>query len=128
MNLDYELLQFFVYKKIVKRKDVDEIMEACKRLNMPVEKYLAAKEYCNEVSALYAMSEFFCIPAVELDMLDIDKELFDKFSFDFMKKHKVVPVCRGQTAGHVCHLRRVVGVYVSAGLRNGASRANRQVC
>lgn len=94
MNLDYELLQFFVYKKIVKRKDVDEIMEACKRLNMPVEKYLVAKEYCNEVSALYAMSEFFCIPAVELDMLDIDKELFDKFSFDFMKKHKVVPVCR----------------------------------
>lgn len=69
-------------------------MEACKRLNMPVEKYLVAKEYCNEVSALYAMSEFFCIPAVELDMLDIDKELFDKFSFDFMKKHKVVPVCR----------------------------------
>lgn len=93
MNLDYELLQFFVLKKIVKRKDVDEIAEACKRLNMPVEKYLIAKEYCTEVSALYAMAEFFCMPAVELDMLDIDKELFDKFSFDFMKKHKVVPVC-----------------------------------
>ncbi len=93
MNLDYELLQFFVLKKIVKCKDVDEIAEACKRLNMPVEKYLIAKEYCTEVSALYAMAEFFCMPAVELDMLDIDKELFDKFSFDFMKKHKVVPVC-----------------------------------
>ena len=38
MNLDYELLQFFVLKKIVKRKDVDEIAKACKRLNMPVEK------------------------------------------------------------------------------------------
>lgn len=94
MNLDYELLQFFVLKKIVRRKDVDEILQACTRLNMPVEKYLIAKEYCTEVSALYAMSEFFCMPAVELDMLDIDKELFDQFSFDFMKKHKVVPVCR----------------------------------
>ena len=74
MNLDYELLQFFILKKIVKRKDVDEIAEACKRLNMPVEKYLIAKEYCTEVSALYAMAEFFCMPAVELDMLDIDQE------------------------------------------------------
>ena len=62
MNLDYELLQFFVYKKIVKRKDVDEIMEACKRLNMPVEKYLVAKEYCNEVSALYACRNFSAFP------------------------------------------------------------------
>lgn len=93
MNINYELLLFFVYKKIIKRKDVDTIMEACDRLNLPVEQYLIAKEYCTEVTALESMAEFFCMPCVEFDMLDIDKELFNKFSFDFMKKHKVVPVC-----------------------------------
>ena len=96
MDLNYELLLFFVYRKIIKRKDVEPIAEACKKLQLPVETYLIAKEYCTEVTALEAMADFFCMPCSELDMLDIDEDLFNQFGFEFMKKHKVVPICRNK--------------------------------
>ena len=46
-----------------------------------------------EVSELEARAAYYCMPSVELDMLDIDDHLFEKFTYDFMKKHKIIPVC-----------------------------------
>ena len=92
MNTNYELLQFYIYKKLVKRKDAEEILRECKRLNVSVREYLLAREYITETTELDALAEYYCMPSVEIDMLDIDKSLFDLFSFDFMKKHKIVPV------------------------------------
>lgn len=92
MNNNYELLQFYIYKKLIKRKDADFILDECKRLNTSVREYLIAKEYVTETTELEALADYYCMPYVEIDMLDIDKSLFDLFSFDFMKKHKIVPV------------------------------------
>lgn len=92
MNANYELLQFYVYKKIIKKKDADEILAECEKLGTSVRDYLLAKEYTTETAELEALAEYYCMPCVELDMLDIDKTLFDKFSFDLMKINKVVPV------------------------------------
>jgi len=92
MNTNYELLQFYIYKKLIKKKDADEILEECARLNMPVRDYLIAKEYITETTELEALAEYYCMPYVEIDMLDIDKSLFDLFTFDFLKKHKIIPV------------------------------------
>lgn len=92
MNTNYELLQFYIYKKLIRKKDADEILEECKRLNTGVRDYLLAKEYITEATELEALAEYYCMPYVEIDMLDIDKSLFDLFTFDFMKKHKIVPV------------------------------------
>ena len=92
MNINHELLQFYVYKKLVKRKDSPEILEECERLNIGVRDYLLAKEVVTETTELEALAEYYCMPCVEIDMLDIDKTLFDLFTFDFMKKHKIIPV------------------------------------
>ena len=32
------------------------------------------------------------MPSVEIDMLNIDKSLFNSFSFELMKKHKIIPI------------------------------------
>ena len=48
MNLNFELLQFFAYKKVIKRRQINEILSECERLKMPAEKYLIAKDYCTE--------------------------------------------------------------------------------
>lgn len=32
MNINYELLQFYVYKKIIKKKDVDDILAECEQI------------------------------------------------------------------------------------------------
>lgn len=106
MNLDYQILQFFVLKRIISQKDVEKILAAANRANMTAERYLIAKEYCTEEKALYAMAEYFCMPAVELDMLDIDRSLVDLFSFDLMKKHKFIPVCRDSRGTLLCAVSR----------------------
>ncbi len=92
MNINHELLQFYIYKKLVKRKDAPEILSECDRLNVSVRDYLLAKEVITENTELEARAEYYCMPYVEIDMLDIDRGLFELFTFDFMKKHKVIPV------------------------------------
>ncbi len=93
MNINEELLQFFVYRKLIKRKDVDHILEDSRRLHTAARDYLLLKEVTTETSELEALADYYCLPCVEVDMLDIDKELFDSFSFSLMKKHKFLPVC-----------------------------------
>ena len=75
MNLNFEILQYFVMKKIVKRKDFDFILSEIERLNMPVETYLTIKEMCTETQAYEVLADCYNIPFVEVDMLDFDEEL-----------------------------------------------------
>ena len=92
MNINKELLQFYTYKKIIKKKQQDKILQDCERLNVSVREYMLAKEYVNATQELPVLSEFYCMPHVEIDMLQIDKSLFDLFSFEFMKRNKMIPV------------------------------------
>ena len=81
MDINKELLQFYVYKKTIKKKQSEKILEDCKRLNVSVREYMLAKEYTTDVRELPVLGDFYCMPYVEIDMLDIDKSLFDMFSF-----------------------------------------------
>ena len=92
MNINYELLQFYIYKKLVKHKDAEHILSECKRLNVGVRDYLLAKEAVTDTQELEALGEYYCMPYVEIDMLDIDRQLFDMFTFEFMKKHKKLQI------------------------------------
>lgn len=99
MTLDFELLQFFAYKKIIKRKEINGILAECQRLNVPAEKYLIAENRCTEITALAAMGEFFCLPYIELDMLEVDEELLENFNLPFLRRQKFVPVFIDERTG-----------------------------
>lgn len=92
MNINRELLQFYVYKKIIKKKEADKILEECERLEVPIREYMLAKEFLTDAMELPVLGEYYCMPYVEIDMLDIDRELFELFTFEFMKRYKVIPV------------------------------------
>ena len=92
MNISYELLQYYQYKKVIKKKDAEDILAESGKLNTSVRDYMHVKEYTTEVSELEALSEYYNMPCVEVDMLEIEKELFNKLSFEYMKKNKVIPV------------------------------------
>ena len=92
MNINRDLLQFYIYKKIIKKKQGNKILEDCERLKVSVRDYMLTKEYTTEVKELPVLGGYYCLPYVEIDMLDIDKSLFDLFSFEFMKRYKVIPV------------------------------------
>ena len=92
MNTNYELLQFYVHKKLVRRKDAKDILEECQQLGVNIRDFLLAKEIITEASELEARAAYYSMPCIEVDMLDIDKDLFEQFSFDLMKKHKIIPI------------------------------------
>ncbi|MCD8040263.1 MAG: GspE/PulE family protein [Clostridia bacterium] len=94
MDINYEILQFYAYKKIIKRKQVKYIYDDCIRLDMAAEDYMLAKGYCTQVTALAALGEFFCMPYCEMGMLEPDKSLLGGVSYVFMRKHKIVPVSK----------------------------------
>lgn len=92
MNLNFEILQFFVYKHVVRKKDFKSILDECERLKMPVERYLLAQNMCTEITALDALGEFFEMPYIQMDMLEVDKELLERFDLSFLRAKKIVPV------------------------------------
>lgn len=92
MNINHELLQFYVYKKLIKRQDVDTVLAESEKLNVGVTDYLHAKEITTQTMDLEALAEYYCMSYIEVDMLDIDKEVFDLFSFDYMKKNSFLPI------------------------------------
>lgn len=92
MNINEDLLQFYVYKKLIKKKDVEQILDDSSRLHTSARDYLLLKEITTETTELEALADYHCLPYVELDMLDINKELLDCFSFSLINKHKFIPV------------------------------------
>jgi type IV pilus assembly protein PilB len=92
MNINRELLQFYIYKKVIKKRQAEKILDESERLGVSVRNYMIAKEYATEATETAVLSEFYCIPHVELELLDVDRSLFDLFTFEFIKRYKIVPV------------------------------------
>jgi hypothetical protein len=92
MNINKDLLQFYIYKKVVKKKEAAKILEDCERLKVSVRDYMLTKEYTTEAKELPVLGGYYSMPYVEIDMLEIDKSLFDLFTFEFMKRYKIIPV------------------------------------
>ena len=92
MNINYEALQFFILKKVIKRKDAKAVLDECERLNMSAEQYLVAKDIALPNQAMAAMGELYNLPNIELDMLEINRSLVDKFGLAFLRRHKIIPV------------------------------------
>ena len=92
MNINEEILKYYVYKKIIKKKQLASALEDCNRLNMTVEKYIQVKNYATETQALPALAEFYNMASAEIDMFDIDETLADRFNLAFLKKIKAVPL------------------------------------
>lgn len=92
MNIERELLQLYTRKKLVNKRQAENILDDCGRIGASVREYMLANEYVTEVTELCALGAYYCLPYVEIDMLEIDKSLFDLFTFEFMKRYKVIPV------------------------------------
>lgn len=92
MDIDYEILQFFLYKKIIKKKEMDTIYAECKKQNIPADRYLVSHNICSEVGALDALGEYYAMPYVEMDMLEVDKDLLKIFNLQLLRKNKLVPI------------------------------------
>jgi len=92
LNINNELINYYIYKKVIGRDIRSSALEDCARMNMPLEKYLYVKNYCSEVEALPALGEFYNLAYAEMDMFDVADDIADKYSLAFLKKIKMVPL------------------------------------
>ena len=75
MNLNYELLQLYVNKKLVKRKDFEVFLEDAQRLEIGIRDYLMTKEIITENTELEALAEYYCMQILFLADLRRDEAL-----------------------------------------------------
>lgn len=121
MNINKELLQVYVNKNLLDQKAVPEVLAECERMNIGVRDYLLAKEAVTETAELPVLASYYCMPHIEVDMLEFDKSLFELFTFDFMKKHKIIPVSYDENGVLVvatakpldCHTKSAISVQLS---------------
>lgn len=92
MDLNFEIIQYFVYKKILKSNQKMKVLEDIKRLKIPVEKYMIVNNYCDEIKATEALAEFYNMPFAEMDMFEPDDKLVDTFTLPLLRRHKFAPV------------------------------------
>ena len=116
MNVNKALLDCYVRKKLIKKRNVRAILEECKRLNVGVREYLFSREIITETAELSALGDYYAIPATEIDMFDVDRELFDRLTYNFMKKHKVVPIKRNSDGVYIFAIGRVLDCHTVASL------------
>ena len=92
MNIDRELLKIYVDKNIITDKTAKEVLEESASLGISVRECIRRKEYASEEDELCVLGEYYAMPYIEIDMLDIDRSLFELFTLEFMRRYRVVPV------------------------------------
>lgn len=93
MNITQQLLQCYIAENIIDESDVHKIREEAQHQGICVSEYILQKEYTTSVGQLPVLGSFYSLPYIQIDMLDIDKGVQEMFTFEFMKRHKIVPVC-----------------------------------
>lgn len=93
MDIDYEILQFYAYKKIIRSGQIKQIYEDCKRARQPIERFMEESGYCTQEQSLAALGEFYCMPYCEMGMLEVDRSLLERCTLARMRKDAFVPIC-----------------------------------
>lgn len=92
MNIQSDLLQFYIQNKVLPKRQAESVLQGAQQANMSIRQYLYEKDYANEVEELAALGEYYRMPYAEVDMLEIEKPLLEYFSYEFMLKNKALPV------------------------------------
>ncbi|MBQ4535706.1 MAG: type II/IV secretion system protein [Clostridia bacterium] len=92
MNLDREFLKHLEFRKIIKPSEVEKLLEEKQAKNIPLDELLVNKKIIQQTELNAVIAEFFGMPYAEIEMLDIDKKLFEKFTIPYIKKNKIVPI------------------------------------
>ena len=96
MNVNFELLQLYIRKNLIKQGDADAILRECESSGLSLRDHLLAKGIVDERGELIVLAEYYGMAYCDMDMLEIDRELVGLYSYGLMKKHRFVPVSYGE--------------------------------
>ncbi len=114
MDINYEIMQYFIHKKIIGDEQAKIVFDECARLHMSVETYMISEGYCSEAEALSVLGEYTGIPYCEMDMLEVDREVLKKFPLAFLRKHQFVPVTIDKNGFMLVAIARPLDFYTTS--------------
>ena len=92
MNLNTELARLYLERGIIDEHEMLSVVERSNELGISVDKYMIETKKYSEEEVYSALSEFYCMPYVQMEMLTPDPEIVHKYSVSFLRKNCVVPI------------------------------------
>lgn len=92
MELDKEFLKHLEFRKVIKSSDIEGLISESKSKQQSLDELIVNKKLMTETELNAVVAEFFGMPYAEIEMLDIDKSLLERFSISYLKKNNIIPI------------------------------------
>lgn len=92
MNLNTELARLYLERGLIDEHEMLNVVERSNELGISVDKYMIETKKYKEEDVYSALSEFYCMPYVQMEMLDPDPVIVHKYSVSFLRKNCIVPI------------------------------------
>ena len=89
MELDKEFLKHLEFRKVIKSSDIEGLISESKSKQQSLDELIVNKKLMTETELNAVVAEFFGMPYAEIEMLDIDKSLLERFSISYLKKNNI---------------------------------------
>lgn len=87
------LISYFKKNKLVETKVLNELKDKLSLTGFDALEYLFSKGIISKTDYINALSYYFNIPSINLDLLSVDFDFEQYFSLDVLQKHNFLPIC-----------------------------------
>ncbi len=92
MNINIELAKLYMDRGIIDEREMNTMLSEASELGMTIDAYMLKTKARSEREVYSVLSEFYCMPYVQMEMLDPDDQLVRSFSVTFLRKNCIVPI------------------------------------
>ncbi len=92
MNINIELAKLYMDRGIIDEHEMNTMLSEASELGMTIDAYMLKTKARSEREVYSVLSEFYCMPYVQMEMLDPDDQLVRSFSVTFLRKNCIVPI------------------------------------
>ncbi len=92
MNINIELAKLYMDRGIIDEQEMNTMLAESSELGITIDAYMLKTKARSEREVYSVLSEFYCMPYVQMEMLDPDDQLVRSFSVTFLRKNCIVPI------------------------------------
>ena len=92
MNINIELAKLYMDRGIIDEQEMNTMLAESSELGITIDAYMLKTKARSEREVYSVLSEFYCMPYIQMEMLDPDDQLVRCFSVTFLRKNCIVPI------------------------------------
>lgn len=120
MKQNTEILARLAFKNKISQSQIEVLQNQLKVGQDSLETFLLTNKICSESDLYGVIADMYCVPFSELELLEIDKSLLEMFDYGFLRKHKLVPVCRKENGTLIVAMANVMNIVARSAVESFA--------